>query len=103
MIKVTYMGKVPAGYMDSGIAKQVFYIDDSKFDIAVDNELIKTLAEHDCRQCLDCTFLRLQSIEKNSQSKIGFMTTIYTGIKPVWDNYFKEYFTKYTTNTDIKD
>ena len=94
MVKVMYKGCVPEDYNDSGIAINTFYVTSEGFMVLPD---MLTLAKYDCNQCIDMSFISIQSIDYDYTDDIGIWSTVYTGVKKHYDNYFKCELESYTT------
>lgn len=92
MLRVTYKGIVPEGYMDSGTQENTIYID---YD--VDTEDILKIAKYDCNQCTDVQFTRIVSVQAHNGNKIPVFAMIYKGVRELYDTYFKETFYSYIT------
>ena len=85
MRKITYEGKVPRGYKDSGRQTSTFYVTNG-FEIEA-----AEIAQHDARMAMDFSFGQVLT-DVPFSSKAPFLAMVYTGRSQRWDGYFKKYF-----------
>lgn len=85
MLKVTYAGEVPEGYLDSGKSDISIFI-----AYPVDGKGILELAKRDAYMATDCEFQGIISVEEY-EGKIPWPCSIYKGKTQHYDSYFNMY------------
>ena len=87
MRKITYEGKVPKGYYDSGIQTATIYVENG-FEIEA-----RKIASFDARTAQDFRFRRVL-IDEPFSGKVPSLAMVYTGYSLHWDSYFRKNYNK---------